>query len=76
MNSIRRPRRRARKRSVNWCTFAWLLIREAGWRICYDRSEERFRGYTRAMYCSRQTRSIERGVRNVLTLAPQRRFYP
>jgi len=33
MNSIRRPRRRPRARSVSFKTFGWLLVREAFLRI-------------------------------------------
>jgi len=44
MNSIRRPRRRCRVKSVNFRVFGWLLIHEAMLAIegpCYYRDSER-----------------------------------
>lgn len=76
MNSIRRPRRRPRRRSLSFRTFAWLMVREAALRVCYPVAVGGLsEPAARFSLVGRPTGSMRSAVDLVLTVRPERQFY-
>lgn len=77
MNSIRRPRRRPRVRSVNFRTLWWVLAREAAFAVCYqDGLGEPWELYWRRHLARMSTDRVRRYAEHVIAVDPPRRFIP
>jgi hypothetical protein len=76
MNSITRPRRRCRVKSVNFKVFDWLLVREAYLRICHDAPTPEDRRQAARNANPPDTTSVRRVAERFLFTYPERRFLP
>jgi len=76
MNSITRPRKRCRVKSVNFKVFAWLLIHEAYFRIVNPNGDSRSSGRIRSQIATRESSSLQADARWFLKRQPSRRFLP
>lgn len=77
MNSVRRPRRRPRDRSVNFRTLWWVLLREAAVRVCYRRSMGTGAEHQARLACSgRESAVIRKITEGILRERPERRYFP
>jgi len=75
MNSIRRPRRRPRVRSVSFRTFAWLLVREAYLRVWYPEQVEHAHTIVRRWVAMPATDRLVRASHRLFRREPDRRFF-
>jgi len=76
MNTIRRPRKRPRVKSVNFRTLWWLLVREAYWSIASLPQLPAFGARLRRNLAKRPTWWVRRRAEEFLALWPTRRFRP
>lgn len=76
MNSIRRPRKRPRVRSVNFRVFGWLLVREAYLRIRFPQRGEWGNTWIRHDLVDSPTHVLRRRAERILRLNESRRYYP
>lgn len=75
MNSIRRPRRRPRVRSINWRTFAWVLLREAFvTALCHGTSWPIGDGRWRRTIARKSSSELRRHFALYLERHPERRY--
>lgn len=75
-NSIRVPRNRPRRRSVNFRSFFWLLTREAGWRIVTGSEFHDGHAWSPTLWCRRSTGEVRKLARAVVSHYPERERYP
>jgi hypothetical protein len=74
VNTIRKPRKRPRKNSVNFDTFWWLLAHEAAYRVLFNHVKPGgFERDARASLCSVPTDALRVRVRYRLNWRPDRR---
>jgi hypothetical protein len=74
MNSIRRPRKRPRKNSVNFDALWWVLVREAALRVLRPNvSGSTLDRLFRSELCSVPTDALRVRVRQRLNFNPDRR---
>jgi hypothetical protein len=76
MNSIRRPRRRCRVRSVNFKVFNWLLVHEGALRVLVEYHHPNNTAPWRAQIAHRTTETLRDRVERCLALAPKRGILP
>lgn len=76
MNTIRRPRARPRKSSVNFRTFGWLLIREAAWCIGHDVTSRAIHRVLRSDLVRLPTWRVRQRAERILRFNEVRRYYP
>ena len=76
MNTIRRPRKRPRKRSVNLRTLGWLLIREAYTCITFRASAPAHSFTRRYIAEAHTTAQLDRWAAELIRREPSRRYYP
>lgn len=75
MNSLRKPRKRPRKNSVNFDTLWWLLAHEAAVYVLFNHSAGGpFDRAARAQLCSVPTAALRRRVQLRLNWRPDRRI--
>jgi len=75
MNSIKRPRRRPRVRSVSFHTFGWLLVREAYMRVFFPETAEQPRTFLRAVVAQTRTDRLAERLNGALAVAEDRSYY-
>lgn len=76
MNSIKRPRKRPRVRSVNFRVLWWLIAREAAWSILWPGAGPARRPEARHWLVTAGTGYLRRFCERFLREHPQRRYYP
>jgi len=75
MNSIRRPRRRPRKLSVNFRTLWWVIQREAFIRIWFPMGMSHGNRRRRKWLCSCSSTFLTRQAQLLLADQPSRRYF-
>jgi len=76
MNSITRPRRRCRVKSVNFKVFGWLLVREAAIRVWGPYHFGRSEAVARKNLSSLTTSYIRKLAAAAIRQRADRRYFP
>ena len=76
MNTIRHPRKRPRKTSINFRTLGWLIRREAAWMIVSPAPHVRMYRERAVDFVRLTSARAERQARETLRTEPQRRYVP
>lgn len=76
MNSIRRPRKRPRVRSVSFRVLGWLLVREAYVRIHRGRPLDVDDRASRRTIMKIHTHVLRRSAERIMVVNDARRYYP
>ena len=73
-NTIRQPRKRPRRTSVNFRSLWWLLAREAAWQILCKRQGYTLPPYTRQSFATARGCAVSRLAKRMLYYHPGRRW--